>query len=347
MENKNGIFYPSEWHPQQLVELAWPDVHTDWANMLPEVQQCYTEVVTAIAKRAKVLLLCTDVDAVKKNFPHEVLSAITFAEVDYNDTWARDFGGITVFKDNQPQILDFAFNGWGLKFAANHDNCSNRNLKANGFFGETPLLNCKNVVLEGGSIESDGNGTLLTTSVCLLSDNRNDEWGKPELENLLKERLGVSKILWLDYGHLQGDDTDGHVDTLARLAPNNSIVYCQSTNPDDVHFEALQRMEDQLKSFTNINGEEFELFPIPLPSPVFDGDDRLPATYVNYLILNGAVLVPVYGVPEDEQALEVIAKAHPGYEIVGINCVALVKQHGSLHCITMNYPEGTFKNKYV
>ncbi len=344
MEQKSTIFYPPEWHPQEVVELAWPDVHTDWREMLPEVQECYINIITAIAQRAKVLLLCKNAETVLSHFPNTIAQQIECVDIEYNDTWARDFGGITIFENHKPRILDFAFNGWGMKFAANADNCTNRTLKAKGVFGNTPIDNCKNVVLEGGSIETDGAGTLLTTSVCLLSKNRNDEWGKPEIESLLKGKLGVEKVIWLDYGLLEGDDTDGHVDTLARMAPNNSIVYCQCNNVNDSHYTELRKMEEQLQTFTNAKGEPFTLYPVPLPSPVMDGEDRLPVTYVNYLILNNAVLVPVYGTPEDELALEAIGKAHPGYDIIGINCVALVKQHGSLHCITMNYHHGTFKN---
>lgn len=332
-------WYPPEWYPQQTVELAWPDSHTDWKDILSEVQACYREIIAEIARHAEVLLLCNDAVGLQVIFDEDTAKQIHLAEIPYNDTWARDFGSITVFENNKPLMLDFAFNGWGMKFAADYDNCTNRALKQSGFFGRTGLENCKNTVLEGGSIESDGEGALMTTSACLLSPNRNDEWGRAELEQMFKERLGVQKVLWLEHGLLAGDDTDGHIDTLARFAPGNRIVYCKCNDASDSHYEELEKMEQDLDAFTNCIGEYYELHPVPLPSPVFYEGERLPATYVNYLICNDAVLVPLYGVPEDNEALNAVEKAHPGYTVKGINCLPLVKQHGSLHCITMNYPK--------
>jgi len=199
--------------------------------------------------------------------------------------------------------------------------------------------------LEGGSIESNGKGTILTTSQCLLSKNRNGGYSQEEIEEQLKSFFGANRILWLDHGYMAGDDTDSHVDTLARFAPNDTIVYVATNNPNDEHYEELAKMEAQLKSFRTENGDNYKLIPVPLPSPIYDEDDlRLPATYANFLICNGFVAVPTYGQPDnDKAAMEAIAKAFPGRKIVGIDCNALIKQHGSLHCVTMQFPENVIK----
>lgn len=340
--DKDSVFYPPEWYVQDRVEMAWPDVHTDWNPILDEVQECYVFIVKRIMKIIPVILLCTDKDSLLRHFKAVDSQRLIPVEVPYNDTWARDFGGITVFKNGKPQIYDFSFNGWGLKFAAGHDNYTNRFLKQKGIFDSVELIDKKNVVLEGGSIESDGEGTLMTTTSCLLSEHRNDEYSLQQMTDVLKENFGVSNIIWLHNGGLIGDDTDGHIDTLARFAPNRRIIYCKCYDANDVHFETLNRMEEELKAATDYKGEPYDLFPVPIPSAIFDDGERLPATYVNYLIVNKHVLVPVYGVKEDQQALDMIEQAHPGYKIIAINCVPLIKQHGSLHCITMNYPKGVF-----
>lgn len=334
------IFYPPEWYPQDCVEMAWPDVHTDWNSILPEVRECYLNIASEIMKHAQLILLCVDEQEVKPFFSTAQTENLVLVELKYNDTWARDFGGITVFKNGEPVIYDFTFNGWGLKFAANYDNYTNRILQQKGLFGSSKLLNRKNTVLEGGSIETDGAGTLMTTTSCLLSPHRNDESTKEEMELLLKESFGVNKVIWIQHGWLVGDDTDGHIDTLARFAPGNRIVYCKCYDREDEHFNDLKEMEKELQQCKNAQGEPFILCPVPLPSALFDENDRLPATYVNYLILNKNVLVPVYGVKEDSDAMVAISAAYPEYTITAINCLALVKQHGSLHCVTMNYPQG-------
>lgn len=236
-------------------------------------------------------------------------------------------------------LLDFGFNGWGLKFAANHDNLVTRTLKQQGIL--RPVLNTIGLILEGGSIESDGNGTLLTTSQCLLSPNRNPQLSRNELEGAMQNLFGAQHVLWLEHGHLEGDDTDAHIDTLARLCPNNTIVYVACDDPDDSHYPALQQMEQELKTLTAPDGSPYRLLGLPWPSPIYDADgNRLPASYANYLVVNDAVLVPTYRDPVDNGALAMVALAYPGREIIGIDCLPLLEQHGSLHCITMQLPQG-------
>lgn len=335
----NRIF-PAEWAPQQFVQLTWPHADTDWAYMLEEVQECFKNIAREIAKRQQLLIVAPDVEDVRRQIASEVnMANVRLVELSSNDTWARDHGGITIFEDAKPIILDFQFNGWGLKFASDKDNLITERLHRGGhLFGE--LRNCRNFVFEGGSIESDGEGTLLTTSECLLSPNRNATMSREDIEKYLLDTLGAKQMLWLDYGYLAGDDTDSHIDTLARLCPNNTILYVKCEDESDEHYEALRHMEEQLKTFRTLSGEPYRLIALPMARPAYENAqlERIPATYANYLVINGAVLVPTYNTDLDALALSQVQKAFPNHEIIGIDCQALIRQHGSLHCVTMQYP---------
>ena len=331
------VEFPAEWSEQSAVLIAMPHADTDWAYMLEEVQQCFRDIAAAIASREHLVVVAPDVSKARA-----ILGGgdnIRYYQMPTNDTWARDFGGITVVRDGKPVVLDFKFNAWGLKFAANYDNLINRNLYEQGAFC-VAMENRLNFVLEGGSVESDGNGTLMTTSECLLSPNRNGQMTQSEIESYLKSAFGVENVLWLDYGYLEGDDTDSHIDTLARFAPGNQILYVRCDDKDDAHYEALSKMERQLRGFRNANCEPYKLVALPMPKAIYDEDNlRLPATYANFLIANGQVLVPIYNDDADERALDIIRGAFPGYDVVGIDCRALIRQHGSLHCVTMQFPK--------
>jgi len=335
---KNKIL-PAEWAEQEFVQLTWPHENTDWADMLDEVNECFINIAKAILKFQNLLIVCTDSDEVETFFDEDELLKITFAEMPTNDTWARDHGGITVFEDGKAVVYDFTFNGWGLKFAANYDNQITRKLYEAGIFGERGHRNCFKFILEGGSIESDGEGTILTTADCLLSDNRNN-LSEDDVESKLKSFFGIKKVLWLNYGYLAGDDTDSHVDTLARLCSNNTIAYVKCDDETDEHYIALKKMENELKSFTILDtNRPYNLIALPMADAVYYDEERIPATYANFLIINGAVLVPTYNSPKDAIALAQLQKAFPNREIIGIDCSVLIKQHGSLHCVTMQYPK--------
>ncbi len=339
MKSPNHITLPAEWAEQEFVQLTWPHAQTDWADMLDEVTECFVNIAKAIIKYEHLLIVCVDSEAIEPFFDEMELSKISFIEMPTNDTWARDHGGITIFENGKRTICDFTFNGWGMKFAANYDNLITKKLFDTSIFGEnTDYKNQLNFVLEGGSIESDGEGTILTTAECLLSDNRNN-LSKKLIEKQLKEYFGAQKILWLHYGYLAGDDTDSHVDTLARLCPNNTIVYLKCDDESDEHFDALKKMEEELQSYSPLGvGGSYNLIPLPMADAVYFENERLPATYANFLILNNAVLLPTYNSPKDKIAAEQLQKAFPNREIIGIDCTALIKQHGSLHCVTMQYP---------
>lgn len=330
---------PAEWHLQKAVQLTWPHKGTDWDYLLDEVESCFVEIAKQVVARQQLYIVSLEEEHLSKFFTNEELKNISFFSIDSNDTWARDHGGITVFENGKAHLLDFTFNGWGMKFAAGLDNLITRNMFKMNAFDEHQYCNMGHFVLEGGSIESDGQGTILTTAECLLSDNRNECLSKSEIEQRLKEYLGAQRVLWLHNGYLAGDDTDSHIDTLARFCNENTIAYVQSTNTNDEHYEALKAMELELQALKQSNGEPYCLVALPMASPVFDPDDghRLPATYANFLIINGAVLFPVYNVETDTIALEAIKKAFTDREIVPVDCSVLIRQHGSLHCVTMQY----------
>lgn len=328
--------FPAEWERHGAVMMSWPHAATDWNYMLPKVQSCYREIIDAIVQAGESVILIG---------PEEELAEIDFPDGVYkvyeetNDTWIRDYGPLTLATEAGYQLLDFRFNGWGLKFAANFDNQINRRLGERKLFSHEPIC-CKDIVFEGGSIESDGQGTLLTTEYCLMAPNRNEPMTRQEVESTLLDRLCGRKLLWITKGGLVGDDTDGHVDTLCRLAPGNTLVYTGCQNPDDEHYARLQAMAEELREFTNADGAPFNLIGLPLPDPIFDEEgNRLPATYANYLVLEKAVLLPVYGQPlKDRVAADMLRIVYPDREIIGIDCTALIQQHGSLHCATMQIP---------
>ena len=328
---------PPEWAKQQFIQLTWPHKDTDWVDMLEEVENCFAEIARAIIQYQPLLIVCQDEKALKDRIGQVDFSNITFVELPSNDTWARDHGGITVLEEGKKVVYDFTFNGWGKKFDAELDNQITRQLWEGNYLGkDVAYRDCLDFVLEGGSIESDGERTLLTTAECLLSDNRND-LSKEETEARLKEYFGLERILWLHNGYLAGDDTDSHIDTLARFCNAYTIAYVKCDDSNDEHFTALNLMEAELQQLTRKNGEPYHLIALPMADAVYDEDDRLPATYANFLIINGAVLVPTYNSPKDQVAISQLEKAFPDRAIIGVNCLPLIKQHGSLHCVTMQY----------
>ena len=308
---------PAEWEPQWGVQLTWPHARTDWAPMLDEITATYEEMAREIRKREELLIVGEP----------------------SNDTWARDHGFITLLDDEgHARLLDFKFNGWGEKFAAELDNAINRRIYDEGKVkGE--YVDCLDFVLEGGSIESDGKGTIFTTTGCLLAPHRNQPMTKAQIEERLKQELHAERILWIDHGNLVGDDTDGHIDTLVRICPDDTLLYMGAGEPYDEQYEELRLMEEQLKTFRTLDGKPYRLMKLPMPKAIIFEGERLPATYANFLVINGAVLVPTYDQPDlDAEAMRVIGEAFPGREIVGIDCRSIIKQHGSLHCCTMQYP---------
>lgn len=338
------IFLP-EWAPQEAVLMALPNEKTDWNYILDEARYQYLRIIKALTdEEVHVVLICDDPDFARILLRNCRQDRITYISLEYNDTWTRDYGPISVLKDDRLRALDFGFNGWGLKFASDKDNLVNLRLSDKSVIPSEVYRNERAFVLEGGSVETDGEGTLLTTTRCLCSPNRNGELSKKEAEVKLQYLLGVNHVLFLDYGALEGDDTDSHVDTLARIAPDNSIIFTGCRNVDDSQFEELLKMRAQLTMFRNAEGNPFNLIELPLPDAIFDEDgNRLPATYANYLVTDNVIFMPTYCQPENDRlAMQTVRIAFPLHKVVGVDCTTLIKQHGSLHCATMQIPKNLF-----
>jgi len=336
---------PPEWAEQSGVQLTWPHADSDWAPILNEVEPVFVHIAHAITRFEKLVVACHD-----ESVRHRVETLLSAAGVPAgqsrlhvapaNDTWARDHGPITVLCKNQPLLLDFGFNGWGGKYPHDLDNRITASLHAQGAFGHNDIESMP-LVLEGGSIEVDGSGTLLTTERCLLAPTRNPHLTRAQIEAQLADWLGLNRFLWLRNGYLAGDDTDSHIDTLARLCDRDTIAYVACDDPADEHYPELKAMEAELRAFRTPTGQPYRLVSLPWPKAKFDDDgQRLPATYANFLIINGAVLVPTYQDDADTEALRRLQSCFPDREIIGIDCLPLIWQHGSLHCVTMQLPPG-------
>lgn len=335
-----------EWYPQDAVQLTWPSRESDWAPLLERIEATLEAIVVAITRYQRVLIAAPDQPTrqrLAKAFKHLGVAEdrLLLVEAPADDTWARDHGPIGVERDGQVVLLDYVFTGWGGKFPAQRDNALTARLQGAGIFAAQ--LESRGMVLEGGAIETDGEGTLLTTEACLLNHNRNPLLDREAVEARLRDDFGVTRILWLKHGHLEGDDTDSHVDTLARFCDPQTIAYVRCDDRNDPHYAELAAMEQELLALRQSNGAPYRLVALPWPRPCFDPDDghRLPATYANFLIINGAVLAPTYGDAADAKAIEALAGAFPDRDIVPIDCRNVIRQHGSLHCLTMQLPRGT------
>ena len=328
---------PAEWEQQQMIQLALPKPHSDWRENYEEVIATYVELIAAIVRFQPVLLICEEVEAAQKIIPKRLHQKIIWTAFPTNDTWCRDYGGITLIGEEQKTLLDCAFNGWGNKYPATLDNQVTALLYQRGFFPSYQYQKT-GFVLEGGSIDSNGNGILLTTTHCLLHKERNPQLSQQEIERFLINQLAAKKVLWLEEGYLQGDDTDGHIDMLARFIAEDCICYVQCPDTSDPHYSTLQKMEKTLKTFTNLEGKAFRLFPLPLPDSVYNPrGERLPATYLNFLFINNALLIPQYNQAKDREVLAFFADFFPEKEIIGINCTPLIQQGGAIHCASMQY----------
>ncbi len=357
----NGMKYvlPAEWHFQRCVQIAWPDESTDWKPYLSEITCTMADIAEAITRHEDLVVVARNASAtesfLKERMPSVQMKRILIAECELNDTWARDYGGITLLPadpDENPGgccekgathavpeqvVLDFHFNGWGGKLPAAEDDKITRRLHEKGIITGR-LADNSDFVLEGGSIESDGRGTIFTTSQCLMAPGRN-RLTQAEIEEQLKCRLHAKRIVWLGHGRLAGDDTDGHIDTIVRVCPNDTLLYVKSHDAADSLHEDLEALEKELQTLRTDSGNPYTLIPLPMPGACFYDGERLPATYANFLIINGAVLVPVYRQKDlDEEACGIIGGIFPDREIIPIDAGVIIRQHGSVHCLTMQYP---------
>lgn len=335
-----SIHWPAEFARQARVLLTWPHAGTDWGKQFATVEPVFRHLAVLICRQARLVVATPDAEHVREQLAIAgvPLDRVELVTCKTDDVWARDHGPITVFDDSQALAMDFRFDGWGGKFDATQDNRITRCLRDAGALEPaqwTPI----DWTLEGGGIETDGQGTLLGTTACLLDKRRNPAVRRDALEHDLRTWLGVEQLLWLSAGQLDGDDTDSHIDTLARFVSPEVITYQACDNPLDSHHESLQAMQAQLQAMRHRSGHGYELVPLPLPDPQIDDDGRrLPAGYANFLILNDAVLVPVYKTAADDLALRRLDDAFAGRRIEPVDCSALITQNGSLHCVTMNFP---------
>ncbi len=336
--------WPAEWETQAGILLAWPHEGTDWAANLAAVEGSYRELIHGILGFEDVYLIVPN-EAIRAHAQHVIGAAarsseteIHWIELPYNDTWLRDSGPLTLLDGHKPRWLDFRFTGWGDKFEAKLDDAIPEGLAAHPLFSHVPRQRI-DFALEGGAVETDGNGTLLATWTCLA--RRHPGKSRAEVERILGQTLAVDRFLWLEHGELAGDDTDAHIDTLARFASPERIVYQGCESPSDPHFDALDAMASELSAMRTRQRRPFELFALPFAPPIHAQDGRrLAASYANFLIVNGGVLMPGYDVDTDLEAFEVLQAAFPDHNVVIVPCRALIEQNGSLHCLTMQLPEG-------
>ena len=343
---QTSLRFPAEWEPQSAILIAWPHADTDWAERLGEVEETYIALVAAITRFQPAVVCVADDDV--ESYAQARLSSnridmdrVRFVQAPYDDTWLRDSGPISLREGDGFRLLDFRFTGWGGKFDASRDDLLVERLHDIGIFSKSSRQSI-DFALEGGAIDTDGAGTLLTTWQCL--HERHPGASREALTDKLAGWLRQDRVLWLDHGFLEGDDTDAHVDTLARFAAPDAIVFQACDDPGDSHHAELQAMAAELAALRTADGRPYRLFPLPWARPILDGDRRLAASYANFLIVNGAVLMPAYGDPADAEAAAVMRQAFPDREIVQVPCRPLIWQNGSLHCITMQLPAGLLRD---
>lgn len=346
----SGFSLPGEWHKQSGVLLTWPHENSDWVDDLNAIEALYIQLAITISLYEKALIVAYDethkihINALLKQHHSFNAANIIFFVAQTDDTWTRDYGPICLCNMDETKILNFTFNGWGNKFDAHIDNQLTECLVQHSVLQAIETTDC-DFILEGGSIDSDGNGTVLTTSSNLLTSTRNPSYTQQDIEKYLQSTLGVRQILWLDHGYLAGDDTDSHIDVLARFTDSQTIVYIHCEDSSDEHYSSSRAMEAQLRTFRNCDGKSYQLIPLPFPAPIFDETNRrLAASYANFLIINDAVLVPTYDDDNDERALKILQSCFNNRKVIGIPCLSAIQQNGSLHCLTMQLPAGVLKS---
>jgi len=340
-----GFRMPAEWHPHHSTWLTWPKDPETWPNRVTQVEDIYLEMIAALAPHEIVDLLVDDKDAehvARARCSDAVASRIRFHHIQTVDSWIRDYGpNFLVGPNGEGAFNDWIFNAWGNKYEElKKDDSVPQRLES--------FLKMKRfspgIVMEGGSIEVNGAGCVLTTEQCLLNPNRNPEFSRAEIEQYLKDYLGVTKVLWLGEG-IAGDDTDGHIDDIARFVASDVIVCAVEEDPADANYEILQDNVKRLKSMTDANGKPFEVLTLPMPGIVGGSStgtrdlERLPASYANFYIANNVVLAPVFGHANDERAVDTLQRVFSTRQIVPINCEPLVWGMGTIHCVTQQQPQ--------
>jgi agmatine deiminase len=334
-----GFVMPAEWAPHEATQLTWPRRPEIWRGVHEEVEQTFAAFAARLSLGERVHLLVPD-----KEWEHRakrlilraggLLPNISFWKIDSDDVWARDHGPTCLVNPKgDRRMLDWKFNAWGGKFASSLDDAIPRQLAEKlGWERLEP-----GVVMEGGAIEVNGEGDLLVTEAVLLNPNRNPGWTREALTELLFATLGCQRIHWLGGGP-EGDDTDGHIDDIARFAPGGKLLIVSPVEGDHPDRETMLANWERARGFRGPGGRPFELVGLPVPEPVHFGEEHLPASYANFYIGNDAVVVPVFAQRTDAEALAVIGGCFPDREVVGLDCRALVSQYGALHCVSQQIP---------
>ncbi|MBC7390120.1 MAG: agmatine deiminase family protein [Opitutaceae bacterium] len=337
-----GFFMPAEWQKQEAIWFSWPYNEETWPGLFDRIPGVYAQIVFHLSQDQIVKINVRDADHEKavKNIllkANANLNAVKFYHIPTNDAWCRDHGPTFLIRNNnglnEKAIINWQFNSWGGKYPFELDNAVPESiLKFENYKSFNP-----GIVMEGGSIEVNGAGSVLTTKACLLNQNRNSHLSQSQVEDYLKAYLGINQVLWLEDG-ISGDDTNGHVDDLSRFVNENTIVTIMEEDPSDENYKILKENMHLLKGMRNLNGKPFDIISLPMPEPVIHQGERLPASYANFLIANKIVLVPVFQDKNDKVALDILQKCFPDRKIIGINCRDLVAGLGTLHCISQQEP---------
>ena len=338
----------AEWAEQDAVILCWPHKKSDWRSQLPKIEQDYLLLANTILRYEPLIVICFDshhrqhIQTLLAKESRSRSYRPVYVEIETNDTWCRDFCPLTIIQNQQPVLVNFQFNGWGNRYPAELDNRVTEELSSHNMFQQNVILS--KFILEGGSIETDGQGTLLTTERCLLNCNRNHT-DKGDVEQNLQEYLGTRRIFWLKHGYLEGDDTDSHIDNLARFTSIDTIAYLHCDDTNDPHFDTLDKMRLELENIRQYNDRHYNLVPLPLPKPCYSETDgrRLPASYLNFLIINNAVLIPAFDDANDLVAQQALQRCFPDRKIIPVRSDGFIQQGGGLHCLTMQFPKHTLR----
>ena len=339
---------PAEWEPHESTWLAWPHRRSDWPGKFPPIAWVYGEIIRHLHRYERVNLLVEDAKAEQQATRILMRVGVDLQQVSFwhwptDRVWTRDYGPMFLTDaTGQRAVLDWRYNAWA-KYPEwrNDDTVPSRVTKSLKLPHWSPTFRGKRVVLEGGSIDVNGSGSLLTTEECLLSDiqARNPDLNRENLEQLFADYLGIEKVLWLNRG-IVGDDTHGHIDDLARFVGVRTVVVAAEANPTDDNYEPLRENLARLHEMMDQQGRKLEIVPLPMPAPLYLNGIRLPASYANFYIANGIVLVPTFNDPNDRLALGILADLFPGRKVVGIHSVDLVWGLGTLHCMTQQEPKG-------
>ncbi len=333
---------PAEWSPHRATWLSWPHNIETWPTFLEKVRDIWVQMVAALSPHEQVYLLVNDGAtktevAARLNGAKAAIANVTLLEIPTVDVWMRDYGPTFVTRHSIDRPLafnDWIFNGWGDKYQAYE--ADERVARQIAQLLQVPVFGHK-LILEGGSIEVNGAGTCLTTEQCLLNRNRNPRLSRARIEEYLKNSLGVRHILWLGEG-IVGDDTDGHIDDIARFVNPTTVACIIEANPQDDNYRLLQENYQRLHSARDQDGNKLEIVCLPCPAPVFYDGARLPASYANFYVANEIVLVPVFDDANDSKALGIFQECFPTRKIIGLRCNEVVAGLGAIHCVTQQEP---------